>query len=620
MKNEAELEGIRRAQGAAEAAMGAARDLMRAAERSNGSLSVDGEPLTCELLKVAIRRVFTEHGVASDDFIVSHGAQTAIGHELGFGEIAPDEPIVIDLWPKDPESGCYADMTRTFVVGTPPDELVEYHRLVKEALDRSLEATKAGVPGVEIYELVCEFFEENGQPTVLSKPPGEVLENGFFHGLGHGVGLEVHEQPNLGRGGTGGARRRRRRHARAGSLSPGLRRLPARGSRPRHRGRRREPHGFSVRPDALSSDGTGAAIETMFLEERRYPPPEDFAAQANAQPDIYERDFEEFWETEGASGSPGSSRSPSCYEWEPPYAKWYLGGKLNVCFNCVDRHVEAGNGEKVAYYWEGEPEDERRTITFSDLQREVVKLANALKTLGVTKGTPVGIYMGMVPEVPVAMLACARLGAPHTVVFGGFSADSLSGRLNDMGCEVLITQDEAWRKGSPVPLKRNADEALADAPGVKRAVVLRRTGNDVPMQEGRDVWWHELVADGERRRRVLSVRADGRRGSALPALHERHDGEAEGDRAHDRRLPRRRGDDAPLHLRRQARLGVLVRGRRRLGDRPQLHRLRAALQRDDRASCTRACRTTRTATAGGRSSSATRSTSSTRRRPRSART
>ena len=488
---------------------------------------------------------------------------------------------MIDLWPKDPESGCYADMTRTFVVGTPPDELVEYHRLVKESLDRSLEATKAGVPGVEIYEFVCRFFEENGQPTVLSKPPGEVLENGFFHGLGHGVGLQVHEQPNLGRGGTA--------ELVAGdvvTLEPGLYRQGFGGCRledfdPRHRGRRREPHGFSVRPDALSSDGTGAAIETMFLEERRYPPSEDFAAQANAQPDIYERDFEEFWEQEGRERVTWFEPFSELYEWEPPYAKWYLGGKLNVCFNCVDRHVEAGNGEKVAYYWEGEPEDERRTITFSDLQREVVKLANALKRLGVRKGTPVGIYMGMVPEVPVAMLACARLGAPHTVVFGGFSADSLSGRLNDMGCEVLITQDEAWRKGSPVPLKRNADEALADAPGVKRAVVLRRTGNEVPMQEGRDVWWHELVADGERRRRVLSVRADGRRGSPLPALHVGHDREAEGDRAHDGRLPRRRRGDAPLHLRRQARLGVLVRGRRRLGDRPQLHRLRAALQRDD---------------------------------------
>ena len=201
-KTEAEIAGIRRAQKAAEAGMGAAKELLARAEASNGSLTVDGEPLTSELIKAAIRRAFTEHGVSSDDFIVSHGAQTAIGHELGFGEIAADEPIVIDLWPKDPESSCYADMTRTYVVGTPPDELVEYHRLVKEALDRSLEATKPGVPGIEIFHLVCELFEEAGQKTVLSKTPGEVLENGFFHGLGHGVGLEVHEAPNLGRGGT----------------------------------------------------------------------------------------------------------------------------------------------------------------------------------------------------------------------------------------------------------------------------------------------------------------------------------------------------------------------------------------------------------------------------------
>jgi acetyl-CoA synthetase len=245
----------------------------------------------------------------------------------------------------------------------------------------------------------------------------------------------------------------------------------------------------------MSSGARSPAIETMFLEERRYPPPPEFAAQANAQADIYERDFEEFWESEGRERVTWFEPFSELYEWEPPYAKWYLGGKLNVCFNCVDRHVEAGQGEKVAYHWEGEPEDERRTITFSDLQREVVRLANALRKLGVRKGTPVGIYMGMVPELPIAMLACARLGAPHTVVFGGFSAESLSGRLNDMGCEVLITQDEVWRKGSPVPLKRNADDALADAPGVKRVVVLRRTGNEVPMEEGRDAWWHELVAE-----------------------------------------------------------------------------------------------------------------------------
>jgi Xaa-Pro aminopeptidase len=203
VKNDAELTGIRRAQRAAEAAMAAARELLRQAEPANGAVRLDGEPLTCERLKAEIRRVFGEHDVTGEDFIVSHGAQTAVGHELGSGPIAPNEPVVIDLWPKDPHSACYADMTRTFVVGTPPDEVVEYHRLCREALDRSLEATKAGVTASDVYRLVCEFFEEHGQPTALSKPPGEVLDTGFFHGLGHGVGLEVHEAPTLGRGGTG---------------------------------------------------------------------------------------------------------------------------------------------------------------------------------------------------------------------------------------------------------------------------------------------------------------------------------------------------------------------------------------------------------------------------------
>jgi Xaa-Pro aminopeptidase len=203
VKNEAELEGIRRAQKAAEAGMGAAKEMLGRAKASNGTVTLDGKPLTSEVLKAEMRRVFTEHGTTCDDFIVSHGAQTAIGHELGFGPIAPDEPIVIDVWPRDPESGCFADMTRTYVVGTPSDELVEYHRLVKEALDQSFEATKAGVPGVDVYDLVCDLFEEHGQKTSHSKKPGEVLNSGFFHGLGHGVGLEVHEAPSLGRGGTG---------------------------------------------------------------------------------------------------------------------------------------------------------------------------------------------------------------------------------------------------------------------------------------------------------------------------------------------------------------------------------------------------------------------------------
>src|SRR5438105_5270002 len=239
----------------------------------------------------------------------------------------------------------------------------------------------------------------------------------------------------------------------------------------------------------------GQAIETMLLEERRYEPPPKFVEQANAQPDIYERDWEDFWEAEGRERISWFEPFTKLYEWEVPYAKWYVGGRLNVCFNCVDRHVEAGNGDKVAYYWEGEPEEERRTITFADLQREVVRFANGLKKLGVGKGTPVGIYMGMVPELPVAMLACARLGAPHTVVFGGFSADSLVDRLGHMECEVVITQDEGWRRGKAVPLKAICDEALERSPTVKSCVVARRTGGDVPMKEGRDVWLSDLVAD-----------------------------------------------------------------------------------------------------------------------------
>ncbi len=238
------------------------------------------------------------------------------------------------------------------------------------------------------------------------------------------------------------------------------------------------------------------AIHTLLAEERRYPPPPEFAAQANAEDGIYSLAFEELWEREGRERVSWFEPFETLYEWEPPYARWYLGGRLNVCFNCVDRHVQAGRGDKVAYYWEGEPEGDRRTITYAELQSEVVRLANGLKAMGVRKGTPVGIYMGMIPELPVAMLACARLGAPHNVVFGGFSADSLAGRLNDMECEFLITQDEGWRRGQRVPLKPNADEALSDAPSVTSVVVLRRTGGEVEMNPDRDRWWDEVI-EGE---------------------------------------------------------------------------------------------------------------------------
>jgi Xaa-Pro aminopeptidase len=200
VKNKAELAGIRRAQHAAEAAMTAARDLLRAAERQNGSLVLEGEPLTCERIKLAVEQAFTANGAFADEFIVSHGAQTAVGHDMGSGAIAPDEPVCLDLFPRDRESGCFADMTRTFVVGEVSDELREFHQLCREALDRSVAAIKPGIAGSELNRICCEVFEEHGFPTLLSKQPGEVLKDGFYHSLGHGVGLEVHEHPTLGRG------------------------------------------------------------------------------------------------------------------------------------------------------------------------------------------------------------------------------------------------------------------------------------------------------------------------------------------------------------------------------------------------------------------------------------
>jgi Xaa-Pro aminopeptidase len=199
VKTEAQLAGIRKAQRGTEAAMAAARELLRAAEPVDGSVMLEGDALTCERIKTRITEVFNEHGLVSDAMIVSHGSQAAVGHDMGSGPIAPAEPVVIDLFPRDQESGCYADMTRTFVVGEVPEELAEYHRLVHEALTKSFEAVRAGAEGQELYRLVCDVFHEAGYPTQLSKKEGEVLSSGFFHGLGHGVGLEVHEPPWLSR-------------------------------------------------------------------------------------------------------------------------------------------------------------------------------------------------------------------------------------------------------------------------------------------------------------------------------------------------------------------------------------------------------------------------------------
>jgi acetyl-CoA synthetase len=238
-------------------------------------------------------------------------------------------------------------------------------------------------------------------------------------------------------------------------------------------------------------------IEALYGEGLSFPPDPDFAAQANATADLYaeaERDPEAFWARVARERISWFKPFDTTLEWDLPFAKWFVGGELNIAYNCVDRHVENGLGGKVAYYWIAEP-GETRTITYGDLHREVQKAANALKELGIEKGDRVAIYMPMIPELPVAMLACARLGAPHTVVFGGFSAEALSGRINDAEAKLVITADGSYRRGKAMPLKPAVDEALQDTPTIEHVLIVRRLGEaaDTAMTEGRDVWWHDIV-------------------------------------------------------------------------------------------------------------------------------
>ena len=238
------------------------------------------------------------------------------------------------------------------------------------------------------------------------------------------------------------------------------------------------------------------AIESLLAEGRTFPPPSDFTKNARITgAEIYDEaneDFEGFWARQAADLLDWSKEWDTVLEWDLPFAKWFVGGKLNAAYNCIDRHVADGRGDKVAYYWEGEPGD-TRTITYAELLDDVSRLANTLKSLGVEKGDRVNIYLGMVPELPMSLLACARIGAAHSVVFGGFSSDSLRDRINDAGAKVLITADGAWRRGSVFPLKETADTAVADCPTIEKVLVLRRTENDAPWTEGRDVWWHDVV-------------------------------------------------------------------------------------------------------------------------------
>jgi acetyl-CoA synthetase len=246
----------------------------------------------------------------------------------------------------------------------------------------------------------------------------------------------------------------------------------------------------------VSSEPTRAPeIEALLLERRTFPPDPGFAARANATAALYEEadaDFEGFWARQARERLNWFTPFGTTLEWNLPDAKWFVGGELNVAYNCVDRHVERGLGDKVAYHWIGEPGD-TRTLTYRDLQREVNRAANALRELGVRRGDRVAIYLPMVPELPISMLACAKLGAAHTVIFGGFSAEALSDRINDAQAKVLVTADGGWRRGRRVGLKHHADEAVASTPSIRHVIVVNRFGEGAHMVEGRDHWWGELM-------------------------------------------------------------------------------------------------------------------------------
>jgi acetyl-CoA synthetase len=236
-------------------------------------------------------------------------------------------------------------------------------------------------------------------------------------------------------------------------------------------------------------------LDNLLTESRTFPPSAEFSAQANARADLFEAaaaDREGFWAAQAEELLTWDTKWSQVLDWSnAPFAKWFVGGKLNVAYNCVDRHVEAGHGDQVAFHWEGELGD-TRTITYGQLMRDVCKATNALIELGVEKGDRVAIYLPMIPELPVALLACARLGATHSVVFGGFSAEALGGRIDDAQAKLVITADGGYRRGAPSALKPTVDEAVSRNPSVTNVLVVRRTGQEVAWSD-RDVWWHDVV-------------------------------------------------------------------------------------------------------------------------------
>ncbi len=242
------------------------------------------------------------------------------------------------------------------------------------------------------------------------------------------------------------------------------------------------------------------AIDALSYEQRKFPPSAEFKANAIvSDQSLYlesERDLEAYWARHARELISWAQPFTKTLEWDLPYAEWFSDGTLNVSYNCLDRHVLAGRGDKVAFYWEGEPGDSR-VITYAQLLDEVQRFANVLKNLGIKKGDRVNIYLPMIPEAAVAMLACARIGAAHSVVFGGFSSQSLSDRINDAEAKLLITADGGWRRGEVFPLKTQADEALKSTKTIEHVVVVKRGNNEVAMTPGRDVWYHEAMATAD---------------------------------------------------------------------------------------------------------------------------
>ena len=322
---------------------------------------------------------------------------------------------------------------------------------------------------------------------------------------------------------------------------------------------------------------TSTPIEALLKEKRKFPPPKEFAKRANvSKASIYKeaaRNPVKFWE--------GWARElywfkpwKKVLEWKLPDAKWFVGGKINVAYNCLDRHVATARKTKAAIIWEGEPGDSR-VLTYWDLYREVSRFAAALKRRGVKKGDRVTIYLPMVPELPIAMLACARIGAPHSVIFGGFAPDAVRDRIHDAESRVLITADGGWRRGAIVPLKKNVDDALKECPDVDTVVVLKRTGQEVAMQPGRDIWWDDFVKDApaqcpaeklDSEDMLYLLYTSGSTGKPKGIVHTTG-GYLTGVAATHKAIFDLQGGGR-----------LLVHRRHRLGDRPLVHRLRPARQ------------------------------------------